>query len=65
MNTISITPFAIAIHGGAGTILRSSITPEQETAYKNALQEAILAGEHILSTGGTALNAVENNHQKN
>lgn len=51
--------FAIAIHGGAGTILRSSITPEKEQHYKQALQDAIISGEAILKIGGTSLDAVE------
>ncbi len=51
--------FAIAIHGGAGTILRSTMTAEKETAYKKALQEAINAGNAILSSGGHSLDAVE------
>ncbi len=52
--------YAIAIHGGAGTILRSIMTPEKETAYKKALEDAIVAGETILKKGGSSLNAVEN-----
>jgi beta-aspartyl-peptidase (threonine type) len=51
--------FAIAIHGGAGTILRTSMTPEKEVAYKKALEQAILAGESILKQHGTSLDAVE------
>ncbi len=51
--------FAIAIHGGAGTILRSSMTPEKETAYKKALEDAIVAGEGILVKGGRSIDAVE------
>ena len=51
--------FAIAIHGGAGTILRSSMTSEKEAAYKKALQEAIEAGEHILVQKGRSIDAVE------
>jgi beta-aspartyl-peptidase (threonine type) len=51
--------FAIAIHGGAGTILRSSMTPEKENIYKKGLENAILAGEIILKKGGSSLNAVE------
>ena len=50
---------AIAIHGGAGTILRSTMTAEKEISYKKALEEAILAGDKILSEGGAALDAVE------
>jgi beta-aspartyl-peptidase (threonine type) len=51
--------FGIAIHGGAGTILRTSLTPEKEKEYKGALADALLAGNNILFNGGTALDAVE------
>lgn len=54
-----MTNYSIAIHGGAGTILRSSMTPEKETAYTRALEDAITDGETILKNGGTSLDAVE------
>lgn len=50
---------AIAIHGGAGTITRASLTPEQEKAYKAALQEAVEEGHRLLQEGKSALDAVE------
>ncbi len=50
---------SIAIHGGAGTILPSSLTPELERAYKARLQEALDAGYHALKNGKTAIDAVE------
>ena len=50
--------FAIAIHGGAGTIERSRITPEQDLAYRSALNAAVEAGYAILEKGGTSLDAV-------
>lgn len=50
---------SIAIHGGAGTILRSEMSEEKEMAYKEALQEALDAGYIVLEKGGTALDAVE------
>ncbi|MBK9800433.1 MAG: isoaspartyl peptidase/L-asparaginase [Bacteroidetes bacterium] len=50
---------AIAIHGGAGTILKSSMTDEKEAAYKSALQDALLAGEKVLEAQGSSLDAVE------
>jgi isoaspartyl peptidase/L-asparaginase-like protein (Ntn-hydrolase superfamily) len=31
-----MSKFTIAIHGGAGTILKSEITAKQEADYKNA-----------------------------
>jgi beta-aspartyl-peptidase (threonine type) len=51
--------FSLAVHGGAGTILRSAMSPEKEQAYKAALQNAIHAGINILSVNGSALEAVE------
>ena len=52
-------PIAIAIHGGAGTILRNLMTPEREALYQLGLSNAIDAGHHILVQGGTAVEAVE------
>ncbi len=51
--------FAFALHGGAGTILKSAMTPEKEKAYRNALSQALSAGESILKHGGSAIDAVE------
>lgn len=51
--------YAIAIHGGAGTILRSSMTTEKEAAYRLALQTALEHGEKVLAARGTAVDAVE------
>ena len=51
--------YAIAIHGGAGTILKSTMTPEKEKAYLDGLKNAIEAGETILKNGGSSLDAVE------
>ena len=54
-----MTKYAIAIHGGAGTILKSAMTPEKETAYCKGLSDAVEAGEKILAAKGTSLDAVE------
>jgi beta-aspartyl-peptidase (threonine type) len=51
--------FAIAIHGGAGTILRAKMTEEKEAAIRTALAESLQAGYDILHDGGTALNATQ------
>ncbi|MFZ6760010.1 isoaspartyl peptidase/L-asparaginase family protein [Undibacterium sp. Ji50W] len=51
-------PAAIAIHGGAGTILRSSLTAVQEQAYLAALHDIVTAGASVLADGGSALDAV-------
>lgn len=50
--------FALAIHGGAGTIDPASLTPEKQLMYENGLKSALLAGYKILGKGGTALDAV-------
>ena len=49
----------IAIHGGAGTILRSSMTAEKEQQYTTALREALEAGYAILKNGGSSVDAIE------
>ena len=51
--------YAIAIHGGAGTILKNTMTPEKEKAYLDGLKNAIEAGETILKNGGSSIDAVE------
>ncbi len=51
--------FTIAIHGGAGTILREDMTPELESAYLEGLQTALNAGYAVLEEGGNAINAVK------
>lgn len=50
---------SLAIHGGAGTILKSSLTSELEQSYRNTLQEALDAGYALLEHGATAVQAVE------
>ena len=54
-----IKKYAIAIHGGAGTILHTNMTNEIEKKYKTALNDSILAGENILLNSGLAIDAVE------
>jgi beta-aspartyl-peptidase (threonine type) len=49
----------IAIHGGAGTLLKSEMSAEKEAAYTTALDTALSAGNAILVQGGSAMDAVE------
>ena len=49
---------SLAIHGGAGTILKQDMTAELEAAYSKGLEEALSAGYFVLDKGGTALDAV-------
>ncbi|WP_210519409.1 isoaspartyl peptidase/L-asparaginase family protein [Hymenobacter terricola] len=51
--------FALAIHGGAGTIARASLTPADEMHYRAALEAALALGYDLLCNGGAALDAVE------
>lgn len=51
--------YAIAIHGGAGTILKSSMTPKLEKAYQQILEKAIQRGYKLLEKKASALDAVE------
>lgn len=53
-----IEPVAIAIHGGAGTISRESLTAERERTIREALEEAIRAGHAVLEKDGVAVDAV-------
>ncbi len=52
--------YSIALHGGAGVIEPHMLTPEKETAYTNALNEALQIGKSILEKGGSSLDAVTN-----
>ncbi|MCL1129048.1 isoaspartyl peptidase/L-asparaginase family protein [Shewanella sairae] len=52
-------PFSIAIHGGAGTISKANLTPEQQKAYRAKLQEAVDAGYDVLAKGGDSIVAVK------
>ncbi|EOX4945177.1 isoaspartyl peptidase/L-asparaginase family protein [Vibrio alginolyticus] len=51
-------PFSIAIHGGAGTILREQMSDELQQSILADLEAAVKAGHQILETGGEALDAV-------
>lgn len=56
---LDMQTFSIAIHGGAGTLVKGLMTQELEAQYKNALKTARDAGFAVLESGGTALDAVE------
>jgi L-asparaginase / beta-aspartyl-peptidase len=53
----ALKPFGFVIHGGAGTIERSRMTPEREAAYRAKLSEALRAGFDVLARGGPGLDA--------
>lgn len=51
--------YAIAIHGGAGVILKENLSEEVEKAYMNILDSALTVGELVLAKGGASMDAVE------
>ncbi|HHF3035218.1 TPA: isoaspartyl peptidase/L-asparaginase family protein [Vibrio diabolicus] len=51
-------PFSIAIHGGAGTILRDQMSNELQQSILADLEASVKAGYQILEKGGDALDAV-------
>jgi beta-aspartyl-peptidase (threonine type) len=54
-----MSKIAIAVHGGAGTIARSELTPVREKTYRDALEAAAKQGRDLLKKGASALDAVE------
>ncbi|WP_137895829.1 isoaspartyl peptidase/L-asparaginase [Ramlibacter sp. 2FC] len=48
----------IAIHGGAGATAVDGHDARQEAAYHAALRDVLLAAQHLLAGGGSALDAV-------
>ena len=51
--------YTLAIHGGAGTILKEDMTAHLEAAYLEGLDDALTAGYAVLDEEGTAVNAVK------
>ncbi|WP_179318994.1 isoaspartyl peptidase/L-asparaginase family protein [Winogradskyella helgolandensis] len=51
--------FSIAIHGGAGTLVKGMMTPELESKYRRDLKAALDKGYAVLAEGGSATDAVE------
>ncbi|AMV46784.1 isoaspartyl peptidase/L-asparaginase family protein [Paraburkholderia caribensis] len=54
MNTNAV----IAIHGGAGTIVRASMASDAEARYHVELRAVLVAAQRVLADGGSALDAV-------
>lgn len=51
--------WALAIHGGAGSMRRDGLTPEQDAEARAGLERALDAGVAVLESGGSAMDAVE------
>ena len=50
--------FALAVHGGAGTLRRGLMDEARGALYHTRLQASLIAGRDILAAGGSALDAV-------
>lgn len=50
--------FFLVIHGGAGSVRRETMKPEQEAAYRERLTAALRAGYDVLNAGGSGVDAV-------
>ncbi|SDE88662.1 beta-aspartyl-peptidase (threonine type) [Pricia antarctica] len=51
--------FSLAIHGGAGTLVKGQMTTEKEIAYKKVLEFALDEGYALLKEGASSVDAVE------
>ena len=60
MNTVRarVARPVVAIHGGAGTLSRSVISPTQQARYRTALDEILRAAQMLLADGASALDVV-------
>jgi L-asparaginase / beta-aspartyl-peptidase len=52
------TGFALAVHGGAGTISRDEASLSGAASYHDGLRRALAAGRDVLAAGGGAVDAV-------
>ncbi|MCE1199469.1 MAG: isoaspartyl peptidase/L-asparaginase [Marinilabiliales bacterium] len=50
---------ALVIHGGAGVMSETTMTPDMRNEYKRVLRIALHTGDSVLASGGTCLDAVE------
>lgn len=51
-------PVTLLVHGGAGTLSRANLSEAQEREYRDALHQALLAGQALLLQGATSVQAV-------
>ena len=51
-------PFAIAVHGGSGTILKGELGVEKLQEIRATLERAVRTGYVVLESGGTSMDAI-------
>jgi beta-aspartyl-peptidase (threonine type) len=54
-----LRPTALVLHGGAGVIERADLSADTERGIREALERAREAGDAVLRSGGSALDAVQ------
>lgn len=57
--TVMTSKYALAIHGGAGNMVKRKYTAEEENAYKQVMDSALTVGYTLLAEGATATDVVE------
>lgn len=55
---LSQEKYILVIHGGAGSISKENVSPEEEKAYKAKLEEALKAGYAEIQQGKSSLDAI-------
>ena len=50
--------YTLAIHGGAGVILKKNMTDKKEAAYRKSLSKALNLGGQMLEEGYSALDTL-------
>lgn len=50
--------YAIVIHGGAGYMSRTSLSPAQDSAFRDGLKKALMIGDSMLVSGSQAIDVV-------
>ncbi|KQM17140.1 asparaginase [Sphingomonas sp. Leaf24] len=59
MSSAPAPRWTLLVHGGAGILTRDTVSAATDAAARAGLDAALAAGEAVLATGGSALDAVE------
>jgi beta-aspartyl-peptidase (threonine type) len=59
MSSVKENKIGLVVHGGAGTMERGKMTPDDEREYRAGLENALRIGWEILQRGGSSLDATE------
>lgn len=59
MSTAPSPRWTLSVHGGAGILTRDTVSAETDSAARAGLAAALAAGEAVLASGGSAIDAVE------